>query len=482
MADELTTHGVSLGMNYGEVRALLKEHFDALLAAKKSRMDIEGRLTDDERAALQQQVAYSDDVVKGDLSLAPEHDAEAIEKICVQHGVEVPVNAQAYGRFLTEYKRAHRDASEALLAYDQSFETYDFSDRSNGHAVPGQVVPPTKGLPLQELTKRYTADKLRANEWAEKTKSERREHIALLFEILGADTDVRTLTISAAMQVKDTLHRYPKNRNKNPKTRGLTLQEVLAVPDTVTLNVKTLNKYLQTYSDLFRWAKRNGHVDTNAFEGVTIEHKRQRSRATRDAFSVEQIATMLGELTNSDSKLVRKPYRKWGPLIALYTGARLNEIAQAHLGDIREIDGVWCFDFNDEGDGKHLKTAASQRQVPVHSRLIELGLLDYVEQLRLSGTHKLFPSFTYDTKNGWGRVLGRWFNERFLPKLDLKTSGLVFHSLRHTVVTHLSQAGVEEPVVKAIVGHAREGVTQQHYFKQGYKISQIVEALRKLPY
>jgi len=53
----------------------------------------------------------------------------------------------------------------------------------------------------------------------------------------------------------------------------------------------------------------------------------------------------------------------------------------------------------------------------------------------------------------------------------------VFHSLRHTLITRLSQADVPEPVVKAIVGHAQEGVTQQHYFREGYKLTQLSDAI-----
>ena len=55
----------------------------------------------------------------------------------------------------------------------------------------------------------------------------------------------------------------------------------------------------------------------------------------------------------------------------------------------------------------------------------------------------------------------------FLPGLGMKESGLVFHSLRHTMVTRLAQAGVPEPLFQEIVGHERQGVAQQVYFKEG---------------
>jgi len=45
------------------------------------------------------------------------------------------------------------------------------------------------------------------------------------------------------------------------------------------------------------------------------------------------------------------------------------------------------------------------------------------------------------------------------------------------MVTRLSQSDVPEPIVKAIVGHAQDGVTQQHYFKEGYTLRQLSDAM-----
>lgn len=105
-------------------------------------------------------------------------------------------------------------------------------------------------------------------------------------------------------------------------------------------------------------------------------------------------------------------------------------------------------------EDKQLKTGASKRLVPIHSRLIELGLLDHVEAMRKKGAKKLFPDFSYCPKNGWGRSLGRWFNDTFLDKIGLTEKGLVFHSLRHTVVTFLMQANI---FVTQIAGIALPG-------------------------
>jgi len=176
--------------------------------------------------------------------------------------------------------------------------------------------------------------------------------------------------------------------------------------------------------------------------------------------------------------MVFQGYQRWGSLIGIYTGARLNEICQLAVGDVRVVDGVWCFDLNEEGDGKSLKTGSSKRLVPVHSQLLKRGLLGFVQGVRDDGHHRLFHTLTYDPKNKWGRALGRWFNDRFLEKLSIKTRHLSFHSLRHSMVTELSQAGVDEPLVKSIIGHKRSGVTGGVYLK-GYKTEQTRDALER---
>lgn len=75
--------------------------------------------------------------------------------------------------------------------------------------------------------------------------------------------------------------------------------------------------------------------------------------------------------------------RFWAPLIALYSGMRLEEICQLHLSDIVKMDGVLCFSINEESGGsgyvKHVKSSAGIRKVPVHPHLWdELGLEKFV--------------------------------------------------------------------------------------------------------
>ena len=171
---------------------------------------------------------------------------------------------------------------------------------------------------------------------------------------------------------------------------------------------------------------------------------------------------------------------RWATLIALYTGARLNEVCQMQVKDIYLENEIWLFDINDEGDDKkRLKTSAARRKVPIHSQLIQLGLLDYHARQQAHGYDRIFNDYTYTEKHGYGDKLSKWFNRTFTKNLGIKSDAHVFHGLRHTFATRLNQADVETERVQFIIGHEREGVTHHVYMKDGYTLQQTKDAVER---
>ncbi|WP_157946801.1 tyrosine-type recombinase/integrase [Thalassobius sp. I31.1] len=119
----------------------------------------------------------------------------------------------------------------------------------------------------------------------------------------------------------------------------------------------------------------------------------------RAAFTPEQIQKLFTELTDNSSKLVKKESHKWATLLAMFTGARLNEICQIEIADIQQTDGIWVLNITDEGENnKRLKARASKRQVPLHSELIRLGFPAFIES-RKEHT-RLFHDYSYETNGG----------------------------------------------------------------------------------
>lgn len=210
-------------------------------------------------------------------------------------------------------------------------------------------------------------------------------------------------------------------------------------------------------------------------------------------FDKNEVAKIIMGL--SDDNLVKNKSNYWGALIAVYTGARRNEIAGLLPDDVKQdtATGIWYFDITDEEEeGKALKTSASKRVVPVHSALLDQGFLQFVEeargkqgQVKHEGGYepRLLYDLTYTEHEKWGRNLGRWFNERYLKVLGLKSEKKTLHSLRHSFITYLSAAGVDEANIKSLVGHEPDTVTTQIYTHYGVEhLPTFKDAIEKLPY
>lgn len=472
-------------MTYADLRTLVKQHFEKQLDKAKSRIMNNGRLAPEDLQGYEGNVRTGESAIKLDQTLSLlDSDADLLSSFITQYELDIQPESPKQKQLLELLRIGFRDYSKAVLNFDEQLAGMDFTAAAVQAPSTYVETKTPAGLSIRELVEAYSSEKKLAQRWASKTEMEKADHMALLMEILGADLPAAKVGALQAKQVKDVITKYPRNRNKNPATRGKPLADVVGMANVETISLPSMNKYLQSYNDLFEWGSKQGHVPDNRFSGLTIQQRRDGQKGQRDAFSNKNICLMLDVLTGKRLDLisVKLPYQKWGSLIGIYTGARLNEICQLETSDIRQQDGIWCIDINAEGDRKHLKTAASKRLVPLHPKLLELGFLDYVTERKNQKAAKLFSGFSYSPQNGWGRNLGRWFNERFLTALELKTKENTFHSLRHTINTRLLHANVVEPLVKSIIGHEQEGMTYKQYFGEGFTLEQRYEALQKLDY
>lgn len=140
------------------------------------------------------------------------------------------------------------------------------------------------------------------------------------------------------------------------------------------------------------------------------------------------------------------------------------------------------FDFN-EDDEKQLKSETSTRLVPIHSVLLELGLLDFIKQRRKSSI-RVFPE-EERTAEGKFDAYGKRF-ATYRKKVGVvaeEGSMLDFHSFRHTVRTKLTEASIPETLIDDIIGHASEG---RSIGRKTYTHTQLIpqkkEAIETLDY
>lgn len=374
-------------------------------------------------------------------------------------------------RIALELRKGRRDLLRAVLEAAERQDGYTYARPGPRPAAEPVPISAALGATVEEFVAEHS------RQWTEKTRKQVSAYLEILVEFFGKDRLLSSITKQDASEVKKVLQALPSSRNTKPALKKMPLLEVVKVTEHGRLTPKTINAHIDSFRRFFEWAERHGHAPNRLFEGMKVP-KAKEAATQRMPFSREQLSKLFVELSENKSRLVRSDSHKWGALLGMFTGARLNEICQLEISDVGVEEGVWYLNITDEGDNnKRIKAKASKRKVPIHSELLRLGFAEFYSSRK--GSVRLFPDYSYNANGGYGRNLGRWFNESFLPSLDMKKPGLVFHCFRHTMVTRLEQASVPEPIVQCLVGHAREGVTQSVYFKEGYTLNQLKAAVEK---
>ena len=213
--------------------------------------------------------------------------------------------------------------------------------------------------------------------------------------------------------------------------------------------LKTLLKF--AFQEL-EWTERHAWI------GLDIEAKTtNKRRAIRD----DEMATLFGSPLHTRYELPKaanagRDAAYWVPLIGAFTGARLGEVCQLRTADVQAVDDIPALVITDEGDGQTVKTNAGHRTIPIHSELIRLGFLGYVEAMREAGHDSLWPALPL-RKVRASDYFGRWFKE-FREGLGMVEAGQPsFHYFRHSVRPLMRRAGIDARIRDLILGHETKG-------------------------
>ena len=302
----------------------------------------------------------------------------------------------------------------------------------------------------------------------------------------GEHRMIHEITSSEIKQFNDALALVPLHANK----RGIKLKpsaELLKHPFTEreddgeeievecisgsTANLHLTN--LQTIFDDFIAAGRLSEGTNNPITDLQ-RHSDGNQEAGADAFEEDELRRIF------DPDMLMQAKRStqfWGPLLALYTGARLNDLACLDMADSVTEKGIPCISIrfvprakpgtivhkNVRRSAKQTKTPVSRRHVPLHPDLWEIGLQDYIDDMKSIGATRLFPTLPRDTKGKRERRMSHDGNE-YLKKVDVHIPRIkVMHSFRDTVSDMLGLSDMDEFTADQWTGLATQGVKAKHY-------------------
>ena len=402
----------------------------------------------------------------GEISLV----AWAADAAIVRESLKVDRGSPAYRRLSQALMRAWIQALERTLERDRGDFTGMPADPLLTPAPVAPVAPAPAPAPpgetILELFDKYA--KINPTNIKPDTLAYGRVAMVLFTQTLPPGSGVRAITKAAVREWHDLLRKLPIRATDFSGFRGLNIREIIAANERLgrpVLTRRTINKHVTSLASFCRWLEKRGYIDSNPASGFheALDHTTRKIRPYTTPELQKLFTSPVFTGCRSDARdyepgeLRLDDWRKWLPLMGLFTGARLGELCQLSVDDLRQEHGHWIFRITGEGDGQTLKNKQSERIVPVHAELIRLGLLDYHARIVARGEKQLFPELKPDARNFNSGTASRWFG-KYLIKIGLKTDKLVnFHSFRHGMADALRGAGYLDSDIAFLLGHKSQG-------------------------
>lgn len=316
--------------------------------------------------------------------------------------------------------------------------------RFNGEAVNTPVKPEAIGASLSAMTDLYREYKLQSSGGKHVGTS---THVWIkLIEHLG-DISLSNVTGHDIYEFLGARMRAPIKPWSMGHAHGFvrrTLREVFALARTKGL-LKTSNPI----------------DDLELLPMLSLKEEASRKRP-RLPFTDIQLSTIFTsawyqiDAQNWKGKMARDlGARYWVPLVCLVHGNRVTEVLQLIASDFGLQEGMPTIHFQTDVEGGHedmqaagvsrsLKNGATQRIVPLHPLLIELGFVEFLEERRKDDGENalLFPS-SLPVLGGKTPIIGRAYEQAFLrfvrDKLEFGR-GYGNHSFRHQLEDRIRDA------------------------------------------
>lgn len=225
------------------------------------------------------------------------------------------------------------------------------------------------------------------------------------------------------------------------------------------LSAKAANHHLKVVKMLFRAARRDGFIVDDPSEFVETVKQKAHERKRRRPFTLDQIRAVLAVADDEWRSMI---------LFGLYTGQRIGDIARLTWANVDLDKSQIRLITQKTGAPLLIPMAAPLREcieslsvpdvrpdlAPLHPRACAIvekhgksGTLSnqFADLLALAG---LRAKKAHRATSGEGRA-GRHENET-----------LSFHSLRHTAVTLLKEAGIPAAVVQKLIGHESAQISE----------------------
>lgn len=323
----------------------------------------------------------------------------------------------------------------------------------------------SSGMRFSELYAKFLAHKMDAEEakkerrkpLSERMQKEYARYFKTLVEIMGEDMPIYKITRKVMKDAILTFRSLPQ-RNKKPYM-SLPVLELLEmeIPEKDLLADNTVSDVKKLVQGIFSYGYEKELITASPARDLKLNLDLKQTFAMYSDAEVKKL--LAASFKESE------PWRQWLPTLAAHTGARMGELVQLRKQDIKPDTDTDRHYILITGEAGSVKSDNADRQVPLHSALIDQGFLDFVDK----ADGRLFDSLNSPTVTKW---FAKHRDSLDIERFDDLGNRKVFHSFRHTFITKSEGASNSVNHVQQVTGHKKTsfGVTDRYIHPHPLKV------------
>lgn len=233
------------------------------------------------------------------------------------------------------------------------------------------------------------------------------------------------------------------------------LDDLQSVADHSGKNYPTLRKYKVMLGLMYKYAVIHEIIpkERNTVEFLNIKKAGNPNARDREPFTKKEIERLWKiKDTNIYYNVI---------LMLIYSGCRISEFLDLKKTEI-DLEGR-CFKILEA------KTEAGIRTVPIAEKIVPF----FEYWLNLNDCEYLLS-----TPEGEHFQYRNYYDSYWKPLIEAIDSSHRPHDTRHTCISLLAAAGIDDRVIKKIVGHKGQGVTETVYTH--FELEELKEAINKI--
>ena len=242
----------------------------------------------------------------------------------------------------------------------------------------------------------------------------------------------------------------------NVPFRNLRLDDLQRVVDRCGKNYPTLKKLRILFNQLYDYAMKHEIIckDYSPYVNITKYKDRNPNKAERNRFTADEIETLWKHTDDRYYQTV---------LMLIYNGVRVSELLDLKKENVHLPERY--FDVVDS------KTENGIRKVPIAEKVLPFYTSWYNDC-----SHSEYLIHTMDSEHF---TYHNYYINVFKPLLQRLNIDRTPHCCRHTTISMLADAHVDQTIIKKIVGHAGAMTLTERVYTH-LDIHELIEAIDKI--